>query len=270
MCGCSWQIKHDILSRFIELGEANEDSGGLGDDKSLRDVVLNFVIAGRDTTATTLSWFTYMAMSHPDVAEKLRRELCAFEAERAREEGVELAPCGGPDAAADDESFAARVAQFAGLLTYDSLGKLVYLHACVTETLRLYPAVPQDPKGILEDDVLPDGTKVRAGGMVTYVPYSMGRMEYNWGADAARFRPERWINEDGAFRNASPFKFTAFQAGPRICLGKDSAYLQMKMALAILCRFYRFQLLDGHPVEYRMMTILSMAHGLKLRVSRAV
>jgi long-chain fatty acid omega-monooxygenase len=65
--------------------------------------------------------------------------------------------------------------------------------------------------------------------MVTYVPYSMGRMEYNWGPDAVQFWPERWINEDGAFRNASPFKFTAFQAGPRICLGKDSAYLQMKM-----------------------------------------
>ncbi|GJN30401.1 hypothetical protein PR202_gb18706 [Eleusine coracana subsp. coracana] len=208
------KIKHDILSRFIELGEAGGEDGGFGDDKSLRDVVLNFVIAGRDTTATTLSWFT--------------------------------------------------------LLSYDSLGKLVYLHACVTETLRLYPAVPQDPKGILEDDVLPDGTKVRAGGMVTYVPYSMGRMEYNWGADAASFRPERWINDDGAFRNASPFKFTAFQAGPRICLGKDSAYLQMKMALAILCRFYRFQLMEGHPVEYRMMTILSMAHGLKVRVTRAV
>ncbi|KAL6660058.1 hypothetical protein ACP70R_002180 [Stipagrostis hirtigluma subsp. patula] len=167
------QIKHDILSRFIELGEASGDDGsGFGDDKSLRDVVLNFVIAGRDTTATTLSWFTYMAMSHPEVAEKLRRELSAFEAERAREEGVTLVHSGaGAGAADDDAAFAARVAQFASLLNYDSLGKLVYLHACVTETLRLYPSVPQDPKGILEDDVLPDGTKVKAGGMVTYVPY---------------------------------------------------------------------------------------------------
>jgi long-chain fatty acid omega-monooxygenase len=134
------QIKHDILSRFIELGEAGgEDGGSFGDDKSLRDVVLNFVIAGRDTTATTLSWFTYMTMANPEVAEKLIRELCAFEAERAREEGIALVPCGGDD----DETFAARVAQFASLLSYDSLGKLVYLHACVTETLRLYPAVPQ-------------------------------------------------------------------------------------------------------------------------------
>lgn len=58
------------------------------------------------------------------------------------------------------------------------------------------------------------------------------------------------------------------QAGPRICLGKDSAYLQMKMALAILCRFYEFKLVPNHPVEYRMMTILSMKHGLRLTIAR--
>lgn len=148
----------------------------------------------------------------------------------------------------------------------------------------------------MEDDVLPDGTKVKAGGMVTYVPYSMGRMEFNWGPDASSFKPERWL-KDGIFQNASPFKFTAFQvslkteylaiiwlptqrqlrdftfiyvqAGPRICLGKDSAYLQMKMALAILCRFFRFTLISDHPVKYRMMTILSMEHGLKLKVERS-
>lgn len=108
---------------------------------------------------------------------------------------------------------------------------------------------------------------MKGGGMVTYVPYSMGRMEYNWGVDAACFKPERWL-KDGMFQNASPFKFTAFQAGPRICLGKDSAYLQMKMGLAILCRFYEFKLVPGHPVKYRMMTILSMANGLKLTVSK--
>lgn len=62
--------------------------------------------------------------------------------------------------------------------------------------------------------------------------------------------------------------FVDMQAGPRICLGKDSAYLQMKMALAILCRFYKFQLVPDHPVKYRMMTILSMEHGLKLTVER--
>ncbi|XAR55982.1 hypothetical protein NMG60_11036248 [Bertholletia excelsa] len=254
------KMKHDILSRFIELGEDTENNIT---DKSLRDVVLNFVIAGRDTTATTLSWAIYMILTHHHVAERLYSELKTYEEERAREEKVTLLQ-GDTE---DPESFNQRVIQYAKLLSYDSLGRLSYLHAVITETLRLYPAVPQDPKGILEDDVLPDGTEVKAGGMVTYVPYSMGRMEYNWGPDAALFKPERWLKE-GYFQNASPFKFTAFQAGPRICLGKDSAYLQMKMALAILCRFFKFSLVPGHPVKYRMMTILSMAHGLKVTIGR--
>ncbi|XP_057949846.1 cytochrome P450 704B1-like [Malania oleifera] len=254
------KIKHDILSRFIELGE---NTGSNSTDKSLRDVVLNFVIAGRDTTATTLSWAIYMIMSHAHVADKLYSELKTFEEDREKEENISLLQ----NDAEEPESFDRRIEQFAGLLTYDSMARLHYLYAVITETLRLYPAVPQDPKGILEDDILPDGTKVKAGGMVTYVPYSMGRMEYNWGPDAALFKPERWL-KDGFFQNASPFKFTAFQAGPRICLGKDSAYLQMKMALAILCRFYKFSLVPGHTVKYRMMTILSMAHGLKLTISR--
>lgn len=102
-------------------------------------MVLNFVIAGRDTTATTLSWAVYMVMSHPEVAGKLFLELSAFEEDRAKEENVSLLPC-DPDNA---EPFGQRMAQFAGLLNYDSLGRLYYLHAVITETLRLYPAVPQ-------------------------------------------------------------------------------------------------------------------------------
>ncbi|KAK1308480.1 hypothetical protein QJS10_CPA09g01545 [Acorus calamus] len=246
----SGKMKHDLLSRFIELSKDPESNLT---DKSLRDIVLNFVIAGRDTTAATISWFTYMVMTHPRVADKLFSELKSFEEERAREEQVTLVPY-NPD---DTESFNERITQFAELLNYDSLGRLSYLHASISETLRLYPAVPQDPKGILKDDVLPDGTQVKAGGMVTYVPYSMGRMAYLWGPDASAFKPERWFH-DGNFQNA----------GPRICLGKDSAFLQMKMTLAVLCRFFEFSLVPGHPVTYRMMAILSMAHGLKLTATR--
>lgn len=130
------QMKHDILSRFIELGE---DPDNDTTEKSLRDIVLNFVIAGRDTTATTLSWGIYMIMTHEDVAEKLYLELKSIEEERANEEKVELIDCD----IEDPVSFNKRVSQFADLLTYDSLSKLYYLHAVITETLRLYPAVPQ-------------------------------------------------------------------------------------------------------------------------------
>lgn len=129
-------MKHDILSRFIDLGEDPESNLN---DKSLRDIVLNFVIAGRDTTATTLSWAIYMMMTHPQVAEKLYMELKTLEEEQAQEEKISLLKYDKEDL----ESFNQRVKQFAGLLSYDSLGKLYYLHAVITETLRLYPAVPQ-------------------------------------------------------------------------------------------------------------------------------
>lgn len=124
------------MTRFIELGDKSE---GELTDKSLRDIVLNFVIAGRDTTATTLSWAIYMIMTHAHVAEKLYLELKSFEDDRAKEESISLLQYD-----IDEQgSFIRRVNQFAELLTFESLGRLYYLHAVVTETLRLYPAVPQ-------------------------------------------------------------------------------------------------------------------------------
>ncbi|RZC85284.1 hypothetical protein C5167_041468 [Papaver somniferum] len=248
--------KHDMLSRFIKLSD-NPDSKLT--DKSLRDVIINIILAGRDSTASTLSWFIYMITMNPNVAEKIYTELIAFEENQAKEM-IAYDPT-------DPKSFTEKLTQFLSLLNYDSVGKLSYLHATITETLRLYPALPHNSKGVLEDDVLPDGTKVRAGGTVNYAPYAMGRMVYNWGPDAVSFNPDRWFNKEGLFANASAFKFTPFNAGPRTCLGKDSSYLQMKITLAIMCRFFNFHLIPNHPVNYKTTIGLMMEHGLKLTVS---
>lgn len=57
------------------------------------------------------------------------------------------------------------------------------------------------------------------------------------------------------------------QAGPRICLGKDSAMLQLRMALAILCRFFKFELVLGSVVKYRQMSTLLLANGLNAEIT---
>lgn len=54
------------------------------------------------------------------------------------------------------------------------------------------------------------------------------------------------------------------QAGPRTCLGKDSAYLQMKMTAALVMRFFELHLVPGHPVHYRTMLVLCMKDGLRV------
>lgn len=228
--------KEDILSRFLQLGEA--------DPKYLRDIILNFIIAGKDTTATTLSWFIYMLCKHPAIQEKVVREV---------KEAI-------------NPKNITNFAEFANSITEEALEKLQYLHAGLTETLRIYPAVPVDAKICFSDDILPDGFAVRKGDMVAYQPYAMGRMRFIWGNDAEEFRPERWLDASGIFHPESPFKFTAFQAGPRICLGKEFAYRQMKIFSAVLLCCFEFKLSDDkRPVNYRTMINLHIDGGLLVR-----
>ncbi|KAF9616646.1 hypothetical protein IFM89_030880 [Coptis chinensis] len=229
--------KEDIMSRFLELNET--------DPKYLRDIVLNFLNAGRDTTATTLSWFIYSLCKNPDIQEKIAQEV---------KDAAEVT---------DTTSFS----EFSAKVTDDQvLEKMQYLHAALSETLRLYPAVPVDAKICFSDDTLPDGFSVKKGDMVAYQPYAMGRMKFIWGEDAEEFRPERWIDEDGMFHSESPFKFTAFQAGPRICLGKEFAYRQMKIYAALLLRCFMFKLEDEKkPVNYRTMLNLHIDGPLNVR-----
>ncbi|EFJ24159.1 hypothetical protein SELMODRAFT_101746 [Selaginella moellendorffii] len=238
-------LRKDLLSRFMLLDESSSDV-------YLRDMVLNFVIAGRDTTAATLSYFIYMVASHPDCQGRIHSELLDFERSSRQHPGHD-----------DDPS---SIESFANLLKFEALAKLPYLHAAVNETLRLYPTLPLNFKGVASDDVLPDGTPVRRGEIVSYAAYCMGRMESLWGPDAADFRPERWRTADGSNWdfNPSPFKFTAFQAGPRVCLGKDSAYLQIKITAALLCRFFEFRLVPNQTFHYRVMATISLASGIKV------
>ncbi|KAL6651239.1 hypothetical protein ACP70R_010164 [Stipagrostis hirtigluma subsp. patula] len=235
--------KEDILSRF--LLERERDPGCF-DNKYLRDIILNFVIAGRDTTAGTLSWFLYVLCRNQRVQDRIAQE-------------VRDATTGDRDAG---------VQEFAAFLTEEAIGKMHYLHAALTETLRLYPAVPMDPKHCNSDDTLPDGFAIKKGDMVHYQPYPMGRMEFLWGADAEEFRPERWLDDGGVFVPESPFKFTAFQAGPRICLGKEFAYRQMKIFAAVLLYLFRFEMWDANAtVGYRQMMTLKIDGPLYVRAS---
>ncbi|PHU29247.1 CytochromeC1 [Capsicum chinense] len=230
--------KEDILSRFLQITDT--------DPKYLRDIILNFILAGRDTTATTLSWFIYLLCKYPHVQEKVAQEI--KEATTEKKDAIDMA------------DFAANVSE-------DELEKMQYLHAALTETLRLYPAIPTDPKTCFSDDTLPDGFSVRKGDMVSYLPYAMGRMEFIWGDDAKEYKPERWLDPDGLFRPENPFKFTAFQAGPRICLGKEFAYRQMKIFSAVLLRYFVFKLSDDKKtVNYRTMISLQIEGGLHVDV----
>ncbi|KAF5795251.1 putative abieta-7,13-dien-18-ol hydroxylase [Helianthus annuus] len=109
--------KQGILSRFLIENENDPENMT---DKYLRDITLSFVIAGKDTSANTLTWFFYMLCKHPLIQQKI-----ADEVKTATE--------------ADDDT---SMDEFGVKLTEAALEKMHYLHAVLSETLRLYPVVP--------------------------------------------------------------------------------------------------------------------------------
>ncbi|KAK9289305.1 hypothetical protein L1049_007460 [Liquidambar formosana] len=197
----------DLLSRFMRI---------TNDDTYLRDIIISFLLAGRDTVASALTSFIWLLSNNPNVESAI-----LVEADRVL----------GPNQ---------------DLTSFEQMRGLHYLQAAVYESMRLFPPIQFDSKFCQEDDVLPDGTFVKRGTRVTYHPYAMGRMEEIWGLDCLEFKPERWL-KDGVFFPENPFKYPVFQAGLRVCLGKEMALVGLKSVALSLLRRFHFELVTPSP-----------------------
>jgi cytochrome P450 len=96
-------------------------------------------------------------------------------------------------------------------------------------------------------------------------------MEAVWGADSdcREYRPERWLSEDGyKLRFVPSHKFLAFNSGPRLCLGKDIAILQMKIIVAAVVWNFDVKTLDDQAVDTRLSCLLQMKDGLKVKLKK--
>ncbi|XP_028771388.1 cytochrome P450 94B3-like [Neltuma alba] len=223
--------REDLLSRLICRGY---------EEDMIRDMLISFMMAGRDTTSAAMTWFFWLLSQHPEVEEQVVEETQQVNVEEA--------------------------------LEYESLEKLKFLKACLCESMRLYPPVAWDSKHAIVDDLLPDGTVVKAGDRVTYFPYGMGRMEALWGENRLEFRPDRWFVErdsvERTMTKVSPFKFPIFHAGPRVCLGKEMAFIQMKHVVVSILRRFRIQRIrPDKPLLVPLLTA-QMAGGLSVLICK--
>lgn len=238
--------RSDLLTVFMG---SKDEQGRPFSDNFLRDICVNFILAGRDTSSVALSWFFWLLHKNPDVEEKILAEICKIIGER---EEIKNGEFGGNT--------------YELVFKPEEMKKMDYLHASLSEALRLYPSVPVDHKEVVEDDIFPDGTVLKKGTKVVYAIYAMGRMEAIWGKDCREFKPERWLGRDGRFMSESAYKFTAFNGGPRLCLGKDFAYYQMKFTAASIILRYRVEVGKNHPVIPKLALTMYMKHGLKVNL----
>ncbi|KAL5554956.1 hypothetical protein UlMin_037192 [Ulmus minor] len=239
----------DVLTAYLEeeekQGQAKDDNQFGYSDIFLRDISFNFMFAGRDSVSAGITWFFYVIARYPHVEAKILEEM---------KENF-------PQKELNDH-------ENNGLFNIEVLSKLVYFHAAICETFRLFPPIPFNHKVAAKDDVLPSGHFVKKNTRILVLFYAMGRMKKIWGEDSFEFKPERWISKEGGLVNVPSHKFIAFNTGPRSCLGKDMAFIQMKIIAAALLWNFRFRLVDQRPAHPDASIVLKIKNGLKVRVSK--
>ncbi|KAI6040652.1 cytochrome P450 [Pisolithus marmoratus] len=181
----------------------------------IRDEIINILIAGRDTTASTLTSLIYMLSQYPDVLKRLRSEVLSRVGSSRRP-------------------------------TYDDVREMKYMRAVINETLRLYPSIPLNVRLDSTAEGLNMWPGVNGGPPIyippkTQTPYSvllMHRRKDLWGPDADIFDPDRFLDERLKYLTSNPFIFLPFNAGPRICLGQQFAYNEMSFFLVRLLQTF--------------------------------
>tara|TARA_R110002050_G_scaffold63662_1_gene138993 strand:+ start:529 stop:1248 length:720 start_codon:yes stop_codon:yes gene_type:complete len=124
--------QRDFLSQFMKIKDGRNEKES---ERYLRDLVINFLLAGRDTTASSLTWTCMYLAIYPEVRLRILqevRQICHLK------KGDLVTPP-----------------------SYDQLKDMHYLHAAVSESMRLKPPVPADGKIARRDDRLPSGTEVK-------------------------------------------------------------------------------------------------------------
>ncbi|MGH3490401.1 MAG: cytochrome P450 [Actinopolymorphaceae bacterium] len=195
----------DLLSL---LAHATDEDGDSLASSEIRDQVLIFLLAGHETTATSLGFALHLLGSHPG------------QQARAREE-VDRVLGGRVPGAAD-------------------LDALPYTTQVLKEAMRLYPAAPATGRLAITDTEI-GGFPIPAGGHVVVSPWVTHRHPAYWD-EPDRFDPDRFTPEAEAARPR--YAWFPFGGGPRACIGQHFSMLESVLALALVLQAYELTAID--------------------------
>ncbi|KIV80170.1 hypothetical protein PV11_07691 [Exophiala sideris] len=219
-------------------------AGHTRDRKMMRDQLTALLLAGRDSTAATMSWVFLELAKNPRVVEKLRAEIVHF-----------LGDDGRPP-------------------SYQEIKDMKYLTYTINETLRLYPVVPFNVRCALTDTSLPRGGGMDGNGPVgcpsgTAFGYSSlvlhrRRDLYPPISEAFPYDPLEWVPDRWATWTPKAWNFIPFNGGPRICIGQQFAMVEMGYTIVRILQEFD-QIIDyGNDRSMHADIILTPANGVKV------
>ncbi|KAI9738411.1 MAG: hypothetical protein M1834_008914 [Cirrosporium novae-zelandiae] len=205
--------KKDLVNAM--LNGKDPKTGEKMSDDSIAYNMITFLIAGHETTSGTLSFLFYRLCSDPRIMEKAQKEV---------DEVVGKGP-----------------------ITVEHLSKLPYINACLRETLRLTPTASQGfmsawPES--KEDPIIIGGKYRVDHNQTFrlVLPMIHRDPKVYGDDAEEFKPERMLDEN--FKKLPKNAWKPFGNGQRGCIGRDFAWQEMLLCIAMLLQNFHFRHYD--------------------------
>ncbi|RYP88817.1 hypothetical protein DL769_000231 [Monosporascus sp. CRB-8-3] len=212
--GDDWKMdKPDLLQHCLD---ARYDDGSPLNAAEKRAHATILIQAGADTTGTALGCTLRFLLTHPNVMRKARAEVDAAE----------------------------KAGKLSDPISYEeSRTWLPYLGACIKESLRLNPPAPN-----LFARVVPEGGKcigtesIPAGTDITSNAYVVQRDPALYGPDPEVYRPERWLESPDASKMETGM--FVFGTGPRICIGRDIATMELSKLLPEIIRNFEFKVLD--------------------------
>ncbi|MFI1194862.1 cytochrome P450 [Micromonospora sp. NPDC020750] len=223
--------RDDVVSRLIESTSRETDPGVAR--QRMRDELVTLLLAGHETTASTLTWTFYLLDQHHEVWERMHAE------------AVEVLGDRNP--------------------VYEDLHRLRYTAMVVDEVMRMYPPVWLLPRIAQADDNV-GGWHVPAGADLVLCPYTLHRHPEFW-PDPDRFDPDRF---DPDRRTDRPrYAYIPFGAGPRFCVGNNLGLMEAVFVLACVARQLRLSLSPGYQVVPEPMLTLRVRGGLPMHVHEA-
>ncbi len=220
----------DLLGMLMEACDA--DTGDAFDDAQLRDEVMTLLLAGHETTATSLAWTFHLLEKHPEVEATLHAEV--------------------------DAVLGGRVP------TVEDLPKLRYVTCVFEEAMRLYPPIWAIPRVPTEDDEV-GGFRIPKGDIVILVPYVTHRHPDFW-PEPERFEPTRFLPENS--KDRPRWAYLPFGGGQRQCIGNNFAMMEAQLILAMVAQRFTLRGVPGVPVEPEPLVTLRPRGSMPMGVVR--
>jgi cytochrome P450 len=228
----------NLLESMLVAADKSDSSVS---NKDVAGNVVTMLLAGEETTATTLSWLIYLLMRNPEALQLAQQE--------ARHLTDSL------DSNLDN-------------LTPEKLNELKFIEACTLETLRLKPTGPFNVLVALKDTEVA-GVAVEKGMWIWSVCRHDTVAEHYF-PDPTAFKPQRWLKTEGNDLAQARRVSMPFGSGPRVCPGRYLAMLEIKLAMVMLFKDFDIESVntpDGGEAQ-ELMSITMNPVGLTMKLQK--